>query len=164
MSNKNRVYAVEVKTEKATEYRIYRRSGDECLDYVIASFIDRNDAVVFCSKKNEATTPVGSQVVRKNTEHSHFYRKKSNPISAMQWTGENTSELMEWLRTVGARTEIYVDGRMDRLAIAAPNGSVSALPLDWIIVTTEGHTYPCKPNIFSSTYEPMLLNEELFDA
>jgi O-methyltransferase involved in polyketide biosynthesis len=158
MTNTNRAFCVEIQTEEGTEYRVYRRAVDECLDTIIATFVDRNDAVVFTMKKNEATMLSEPDSPIQDSYSTSIYRKKSQAINAMQWNGDNTKELMAWLKDVGARTEIYSDGRMDRLNISAPHGVVAALPGDWIIVSSDGHTYPCKNNIFYATYERAQIN------
>lgn len=34
-------------------------------------------------------------------------------------------------------------------------GDMTAMPGDWIITGIKGEQYPCKPDIFLATYEPM---------
>jgi hypothetical protein len=38
--------------------------------------------------------------------------------------------------------------------IATLEGTMTALPGDWIIKGVKGEFYPCKPDIFEATYEP----------
>jgi len=42
------------------------------------------------------------------------------------------------------------------LAIKAPEGTMIAQPGDWIIRGVKGELYPCKPDIFGATYEPVV--------
>jgi hypothetical protein len=74
------------------------------------------------------------------------YRKKPVVIAAMQWTGENREAIKSWC---GASDWLYVP----ELVIPTLEGSMSALPGDWIIKGVKGEFYPCKPDIFAATYE-----------
>ena len=49
--------------------------------------------------------------------------------------------------------EIYADG--DKLLIVTPEGVMSAAAGDWIIRGVAGELYPCRPDIFEATYEPV---------
>jgi hypothetical protein len=39
--------------------------------------------------------------------------------------------------------------------IETPVGAMYAMPGDWIIRGIKGEFYPCKPDIFAATYEPV---------
>ena len=41
------------------------------------------------------------------------------------------------------------------LVIHTLEGDMTAMPGDWIITGIEGERYPCKPDIFQMTYEPV---------
>jgi hypothetical protein len=41
------------------------------------------------------------------------------------------------------------------VSITAPEGVMRAEPDDWIIHGIKGELYPCKPDIFAATYEPV---------
>lgn len=41
------------------------------------------------------------------------------------------------------------------LAIKTLEGVMKAYPGDWIIKGVQGECYPCKPDIFEATYEPV---------
>lgn len=41
------------------------------------------------------------------------------------------------------------------MVISTLEGDMIASPGDWIITGVNGEQYPCKPNIFEKTYEPM---------
>lgn len=43
----------------------------------------------------------------------------------------------------------------DILYIGTLEGTMAALPGDWIIRGVKGEIYPCKPDIFAATYEPV---------
>lgn len=74
------------------------------------------------------------------------YRKKPVVVEAIQWTGDNTSEIMKW---VGDRAYFR-----DTLYIKTLEGDHIASVGDYIIKGIEGEFYPCKPDIFKKTYEP----------
>jgi hypothetical protein len=76
------------------------------------------------------------------------YRKKPVEIEAVQWTGENFVEITDWAGDVWGRS-----GKL--LVIHTLEGTMSAQPGDWIIRGVQGEFYPCKPDIFDQTYEPV---------
>mgnify|MGYP000964909375 CR=1 FL=1 len=41
------------------------------------------------------------------------------------------------------------------LIINTPEGQLRAAPGDWIITGVRGEQYPCKPDVFEKTYEPV---------
>lgn len=43
----------------------------------------------------------------------------------------------------------------DRIAIHTLEGVITASPGDWVIRGVQGEFYPCKPDIFEATYEPV---------
>jgi hypothetical protein len=76
------------------------------------------------------------------------YRKKPIVIEAMQFIGANGGEVIRWADR-GAVTDI--DG--GSLAIHTREGVMQASIGDWIIRGVKGEYYPCKPDIFTVTYE-----------
>jgi hypothetical protein len=46
------------------------------------------------------------------------------------------------------------------LAIETLEGTMLAMPGDWIITGVKGERYPCKPDIFEATYEPAAAEKE----
>lgn len=79
------------------------------------------------------------------------FRKKPVEIEAVRWTGENHDEVAA-LGTIN-RGSIQ---RKDRaLPIRTPEGEMLANVGDWIIRGVKGELYPCKPDIFATTYEPV---------
>lgn len=77
------------------------------------------------------------------------YRKKPVVIEAIQWTGENPKECMKFVNSGAA------DVNGDTILIATLEGSMAASKNDWIIRGIQGEYYPCKPDIFEKTYEPV---------
>lgn len=91
------------------------------------------------------------------------YRKKPVVIDAIQWTGENLREVIdftgkhpkwsEWFATwEDYEARVRADGGIFK--IITLEGTMEATPGDWIIRGVKGEHYPCKPDIFAATYEP----------
>lgn len=84
-----------------------------------------------------------------------MFRKKPVVVEARQLTRENGAELATWCR--GVWNSLY--GRGDRgedishVVIITLEGRMSAELGDWIIKGVAGEFYPCKPEIFTKTYE-----------
>ena len=79
------------------------------------------------------------------------FRKKPVVIDALQWTGANYVDMEGFLRS--PRNGYFMgDGT---LRIATVEGVMRASPGDWIICGVAGEFYPCKPDIFEKTYEPV---------
>jgi len=76
------------------------------------------------------------------------YRKKPVEIEAIQFNG-NFDEIEEF---VGGDAE-FRDGT---LLVATLEGALTASPMDWIIKGVKGEFYPCKPDIFEQTYDPVV--------
>ena len=75
------------------------------------------------------------------------FRKKPVTIEAIQWTGDNTSEIGEFLAGVHWATS------GDNPVIPTLEGDMVVSLNDWIIKGVKGEFYPCKPDIFEATYE-----------
>lgn len=76
------------------------------------------------------------------------FRKKPVVIEAMQFFGSSYDTLEEF---VGGNAQ-FRDGE---LIIATLEGALRAAPMDWIIKGVKGEFYPCKPDIFDATYDPV---------
>ena len=74
------------------------------------------------------------------------YRKKPVVIEAIQWIGNNLSEIDNFI----GRT---VDNKETTLVIHTLEGDMEASIGDYIIKGVNGESYPCKPDIFDKTYE-----------
>jgi hypothetical protein len=78
------------------------------------------------------------------------YRKKPVVIEAIQWTGENTSDIDTF--TNSNFVEV-TRGGIKMLEIYTLEGVMKAHINDYIIKGVQGEFYPCKPKIFEETYE-----------
>ncbi len=79
------------------------------------------------------------------------FRKKPVVIEAVQWMGENVEEVGVFFeqsdREWGRRGDVW--------SIITLEGTMDANVGDWIIKGVKGEFYPCKPDIFEQTYEPV---------
>lgn len=85
------------------------------------------------------------------------FRKKPVVIEAIQFDGSTTSAvaLEDWMRG-----RIYIQPSINTrdlrdLEIRTLEGVMNARPSDWIIKGVRGEFYPCKPDVFAATYEPV---------
>lgn len=86
------------------------------------------------------------------------YRKKPVVIEAMQWTGgpEAATPIIGWVLANGPRSARFVDyAPFDpvHIAIDTLEGTMRALPGDYVIRGVQDEFYPCKPDVFEATYE-----------
>lgn len=79
------------------------------------------------------------------------FRKKPVVIRALQYDGANSTEIEEFSK--GAITKN--GGKSDIMTVNSLEGDVYAITGDWIIEGVNGEFYPCKPDIFEKTYEPV---------
>jgi hypothetical protein len=76
-------------------------------------------------------------------------------IEAMQFTGDNYWEIMQWKNPDADFRKIDKSVyRTDVVMILTLEGAMTANIGDWIIKGVKGEFYPCKPDIFAATYEP----------
>ena len=80
-----------------------------------------------------------------------YYRKKPVVIEAVQWTGN----MQEVIDLVGHDLPTYGERRDGSIRIATLEGDHECRKGDWIIKGVQGEFYPCKPDIFEATYEPV---------
>ena len=93
------------------------------------------------------------------------FRKKPVVIEAFKFDGTHGSaqRLMMWMEVPQeARNQRVVawglnDSKTTAFALIIPTleGDHTASPGDWIIKGVKGEFYPCKPDIFVATYEPV---------
>ena len=98
------------------------------------------------------------------------FRKKPVEIEAMQFDGTapGATPIIDWVLGGGtARFRDCATSHDERLSTCVPGiaidtleGTMVALPGDWIIRGVKGEFYPCKPDIFEATYEAALDEEE----
>lgn len=87
------------------------------------------------------------------------FRKKPVVIDAIRWTGTNKQELNLWLDKVsnGNPLSTVIIG-IDDVRIITLEGKMAVSIGDYIICGVIGEFYPCKPDIFEKTYEPVETN------
>lgn len=82
------------------------------------------------------------------------YRKKPIVIEAVQYDGDNEFDIKDWAQ--GVITSPFTYGKNPpNLEIKTLEGTMIANVGDWIIKGVKGEFYPCKPDIFEATYEPL---------
>jgi len=89
------------------------------------------------------------------------YRKKPVVIDALEFTGTEASarRILEEFQIPGG---VYVpmavtwDSDAGYMTIPTLEGNHTANPGDFIIRGVQGEFYPCKPDIFAATYEPVV--------
>ena len=98
-----------------------------------------------------------------------FYRKKPVMIEAVQFESvsfaggghysinfDTVADLPKWLRNAMMDDDIFAhEADPDFIFIKTFEGLMEAKPGDWIIRGVKGELYPCKPDIFAMTYDPV---------
>lgn len=83
------------------------------------------------------------------------YIKKPTVIEAIQWTGDNLSEIQRFYKP----DKILIG---DQIHISTPEGYMLADKGDWIVRGYSSklgiHYWPVKPDYFSENYEPYEIN------
>lgn len=86
------------------------------------------------------------------------FRKKPVVIEAVQFTGRS-QEINDFIEATQYENlcsiGIGLDGEPSEVMIKTLEGTMTANIGDWIIRGIKGEYYPCKPEIFESTYEPV---------
>ncbi len=88
------------------------------------------------------------------------YRKKPVEITAIQWTGQNLDACMDFCKG-NSYYELMASGNKELVILTLEDGAAEvtakhiASVMDWIICGVAGEYYPCKPDIFERTYEPV---------
>lgn len=81
------------------------------------------------------------------------FRKKPVVIEAQQLTVFNLEELEHWCK--GSIKGLRLPANQRVIDIQTLEGEMRAQIGDWIIKGVKGEFYPCKPEIFAMTYEPV---------
>ena len=76
------------------------------------------------------------------------FRKRPVVIEAIQFTGKNDAECLEFCQCAKDPEE-----SKPSLIISTLEGNMICSIGDWIIKGVNGEFYPCKPDIFEKTYE-----------
>ena len=88
-----------------------------------------------------------------------FFQKKPVVIEARQLTKDNLDEMLAWVNS--NNKNCYPSGDyLQPLVIQTLEGDHQATIGDWIIKGVKGEFYPCKPDIFEMTYEPIIKNND----
>lgn len=87
-----------------------------------------------------------------------LFRKMPVTIEAIQWTGNNIAEIYSFMHPqepvyVNDLSHINFTNADDLIGIQTLEGLMVAGIGDWIIRGIQGELYPCKPDIFVTTYE-----------
>lgn len=87
------------------------------------------------------------------------FRKKPVVVEAMRYTGYNDSDLWQWSNGAVTGSPVMEPTEANPLGyyvqIATLEGTMIGNAGDWIIRGVKGEFYPCKPDIFAATYEPV---------
>lgn len=83
-----------------------------------------------------------------------LFRKKPVEVEARYFDGSHyaADHLYAWM---GNRGRFAKEGHFGTLTIPTLEGDMIASRGDWIIKGVKGEFYPCKPDIFAATYEPV---------
>ena len=88
------------------------------------------------------------------------YRKKPVVVEAIKWKGDNLAEIIRFtglhesaMKWTWEQYESVV--AREGLKIFTLEGTMNADIGDFIIKGVKGEFYPCKPDIFEATYEPV---------
>lgn len=105
----------------------------------------------------------------RNADGPRVFQKRPVRVDAMPWDGtkEGATAIIYWVTINGGtaaldRRPVPADNHYNRLNyelrlhIQTLEGPMTASPNDWIIQGVKGEFYPCKPDIFAVTYEPVL--------
>lgn len=87
------------------------------------------------------------------------FRKKPVEVEAVQWTGKNVGEIKSF---AGLDVSVQYYDLPPTLRIYTLEGVMTAKPGDWIIKGVQGELYPCKPDVFEKTYEPIITEEQAY--
>lgn len=101
------------------------------------------------------------------------YRKKPVVIEAMRifayteihepaaWNDHRGGDVWRWMDDNGGAIHLTQDNNGPAYGIIYTlEGPMRAAIGDWIIKGVQGEFYPCKPDIFDATYEPVDVGEE----
>lgn len=106
------------------------------------------------------------------------FRKKPVEIDAVQWNvngeqlgreckdhpavrGTSYTEVAKLLGTSGCSNDAVMWDWSRMGIIETLEGFHVVTPGDWIITGIKGEVYPCKPDIFAATYEPVTEGEAI---
>lgn len=88
------------------------------------------------------------------------YRKKPIEVQAFRFTDSSDRTAPQWFNHAVDEEKAWIDrclvdghARIYGCSIRTPTGQVHAKLGDYIIREPDGTMYPCKPDVFTKTYE-----------
>jgi hypothetical protein len=83
-----------------------------------------------------------------------YFTKRPVTVEAMFWDGvvSTATTIIDWMLASGGTARYHDDP--SALSIDTLEGTMTAVPGDWIIKGVRGEFYPCKQEIFEATYVP----------
>lgn len=90
------------------------------------------------------------------------YKKKPVEIEAVQFNGRNVGDIEAFVGKK-LKSRVFSDAAYQagagaplfEIDIETLEGTMTASPNDYIIKGVKGEFYPCKPDIFKATYDPI---------
>ena len=82
-----------------------------------------------------------------------YYIKKPVIIEAMQFTNDNKEQVYQWVSSIQTNVMPFISDGKPVLVIPTLEGRMMATIGDYIIRGVQDEIYPCKPDIFESTYD-----------
>ena len=86
---------------------------------------------------------------------SAYYRKKPIKIEAFIWCGGMNKQFISPYAALAFNDGTLIENKDGTLTIKTLEGNMTASIGDAIIRGVNGEFYPCKPEIFEKTYEPV---------
>lgn len=86
------------------------------------------------------------------------FRKKPVVIEAVKYLGNGNMEnsgVPDWIWRAFETKVLLPTNGSDPLLVVTLEGNMTVNPGDFIIQGVSGELYPCKPDIFEKTYEPV---------
>jgi hypothetical protein len=160
----------ELEAENARLKALLREALDDLAAYIDADWPEINRAehpsvqkrwdrdIALCREIDAAIT-TKEQTMSDNLTRQ--FRKKPVVIEAVQWTGDNIDAVMAFCAG-DATYELMAKGSSELVIATLEDGAEFdarhvASRGDWIIKGVQGEFYPCKPDIFSATYDAAAL-------
>jgi hypothetical protein len=83
------------------------------------------------------------------------FRKKPVVIEAVQFDGSNRREVLCFIYPSLSETALLgAEAMALPVVIETLEGDMTVSPGDYVIKGVQGEFYPCKPDIFTATYDP----------
>lgn len=93
------------------------------------------------------------------------FRKKPIVIEAVKYAGngnvEPRGDVPSWMHNAFADGTLRSTNGNDPLVVRTLEGDMMVAIGDWIICGVKGEIYPCKPDIFSASYDPVEASDKI---